>query len=316
MKNHQPTNGNHAQAQASENPNPEPKLKRRTISNRENSLKSTGPRTKRGKDISRFNAGEHFFSSKSIVIAAGPGKESSRKCNELLEAYMNDREPVGAQEMFHIKTMVKCEWIILRLEKFEQGCVQLKLVRTQNDFGNRTPRAPMFHPGFPDDNADARGRFLESRYGLSVAIEGATLARDALRKEGRIPKEVADGMMRIFADHKDGLGSLCNRFVKSEESKNTQPNDKEKKLTLRLLRDKLLYLEFHLRLVNEEADVELQSNILTSHLPDDDDLNKIIRYGAYLHNRYNEASREFESLKTARLAKQVAAPLKLNRPAA
>ena len=64
-------------------------------SNRENALKSTGPKSQKGKTIVKWNALKHGLLSKEIVIETGDGKESKAEFKALLTQLHQDLQPQG-----------------------------------------------------------------------------------------------------------------------------------------------------------------------------------------------------------------------------
>ena len=70
---------------------------RKIEANRRNALRSTGPRTRRGENFSRWNALEHGLLVQQVVLPAGPGQESCEEFWFLLEERIQRRkkgEPV------------------------------------------------------------------------------------------------------------------------------------------------------------------------------------------------------------------------------
>lgn len=68
--------------------------------NRRNALKSTGPRTRKGKKKSKYNALKHGLTAKTLLL---PGLENPKDFKRVLRGFLNDLDPKGTLE----KTLVQ-----------------------------------------------------------------------------------------------------------------------------------------------------------------------------------------------------------------
>ena len=85
------------------------------LANRQNALKSTGPRSVEGKAVSRFNALKTGIDAKAQVI---PG-ENPGELEALIAAYDQQFQPCDPLERFLVDSMVNAEWQLRRLRKVE-----------------------------------------------------------------------------------------------------------------------------------------------------------------------------------------------------
>jgi hypothetical protein len=85
--------------------------------NRQNALKSTGPRTPDGKDAVRLNALRHGILSKEILL---PG-EDGEALRELGEHLRNELQPVGELENLLVDRIISAYWRLRRLGRVETG---------------------------------------------------------------------------------------------------------------------------------------------------------------------------------------------------
>jgi hypothetical protein len=83
--------------------------------NRRNALKSTGPRSLRGKNIVRFNAVRHGLRAAHMLL---PG-ESYEALQELCTALEEEWQPVGPTEERYVEQMVAAQWKLQRAERYE-----------------------------------------------------------------------------------------------------------------------------------------------------------------------------------------------------
>jgi hypothetical protein len=85
--------------------------------NRQNALKSTGPRTPEGKDAVRLNALRHGLLSKEMLLP-GEDEEALRVLGENLRAEL---QPVGELENLLVDRIISAYWRLRRAGRVETG---------------------------------------------------------------------------------------------------------------------------------------------------------------------------------------------------
>jgi hypothetical protein len=90
---------------------------KKTEANRQNALKSTGPRTPEGKDTVRLNAVKHGLLSKEVLL---PG-EDGEALRELGEGLRTELHPVGNLENLLVDRIIAAIWRLRRLGRVETG---------------------------------------------------------------------------------------------------------------------------------------------------------------------------------------------------
>jgi hypothetical protein len=117
------------QTASGEPPRKRPASERQIQANRENSRRSTGPKTERGKRMSSRNAITHGFLARVGVIRAEYGEESLEEFQAFLERLYESYEPVGVNEELLVQTIANCWLRKARLLRAENGeiCKQLDL---------------------------------------------------------------------------------------------------------------------------------------------------------------------------------------------
>ncbi|MDH4120500.1 MAG: hypothetical protein OEV94_02195 [Deltaproteobacteria bacterium] len=107
--------------------------------NRLNAKKSTGPKTPRGKNISKMNAEQNGFFSEEAIIKHGFGKEDPKAFEQLRSAFYMDLAPQGAMEIYFVEEIVATVWRKRRVLKKETGDIS-----AQADFlGFKKPSTPL-----------------------------------------------------------------------------------------------------------------------------------------------------------------------------
>src|ERR1700730_3907019 len=87
-----------------------PISKRKMEANRRNARKSTGARTKAGKNKSRWNALKYGLTAKRTLL---PGLENAKSDRRLATGYLRDFKPKGTFEKLLVRELAAC-----RLQKF------------------------------------------------------------------------------------------------------------------------------------------------------------------------------------------------------
>src|SRR5919107_2834685 len=91
--------------------------KKQVQANRQNALKSTGPKTPEGKDAVRLNANKHGL-RKAEVLLPGEDEEALKELDENLRAEL---QPVGELENLLVDNIVADHWRLRRLRLVEAG---------------------------------------------------------------------------------------------------------------------------------------------------------------------------------------------------
>jgi hypothetical protein len=97
--------------------------------NRLNAKRSTGPRTERGKNTSRFNAvktgmfAEHLVIPKCDRCRYEDDEDPYEQFSKLLDALQHEYKPEGPSEVFCVAQLAECMWKQRRLSRSERGFV-------------------------------------------------------------------------------------------------------------------------------------------------------------------------------------------------
>jgi hypothetical protein len=105
----------------------QPVSERKILANRKNALRSTGPKTERGKRTVSRNAIKHGFLAREVVINAGDGEESLEEFHAMVEGLWKYYEPVGVVEEWLVQTIATCWWRKARVLRAENGEIRKRL---------------------------------------------------------------------------------------------------------------------------------------------------------------------------------------------
>ena len=95
--------------------------------NRRNSKHSTGPRTPRGKQHSKFNAVKTGLYANEVVIPQCDGDNADEAYRELRGQLYKDLLPVGTLESLFAETLVEGFWALRRAARAERGSAVVRL---------------------------------------------------------------------------------------------------------------------------------------------------------------------------------------------
>jgi hypothetical protein len=109
---------------------------RKVEANRQNALKSTGPKTPEGKNASRLNSLRHGLLSEEILLP-GENEEVFRQFGERLRAEL---QPVGELENLLVDRIVEASWRLRRLRRVESGIFAWGLYEEQAERAEQQAR--------------------------------------------------------------------------------------------------------------------------------------------------------------------------------
>ena len=156
----------------------------RIRANRENALRSTGPRTDEGKAAVRFNALKHGLLAEAALLPNEDGAELQR----LIESVHAELGPVGEVETQLTDRIVSCLWRLRRVIRVEAG---LFVKEMYSEIANR---ADSEASGFQITEADDRLRELVESWEGEKRITDAERHSEALQR-AREAREIAEGEM-------------------------------------------------------------------------------------------------------------------------
>ncbi len=88
-----------------------------------NALRSTGPKTARGKEMSARNSLKHGLLAKTALVMQGPVKENKSEFNKLLSGLHESFKPVGTAEGLLVQEIAISYWMERRAQIFENSAI-------------------------------------------------------------------------------------------------------------------------------------------------------------------------------------------------
>jgi hypothetical protein len=260
-----------------------PASERKVLANRQNALKSTGPKTARGKSYSRRNSLKHEFFAKDLSTAFPFGIEDPREFEKLHGDLRNEWRPVGVCEESEVEQIAVGLWKRQRQWRFENAELRLGLV-------------------------EVRTRSRRVTYDFKVSYLLAC-AKEQVKKSGEIPQELKEEILaacpllrELWLEHED-------------ESRLMKMRSLEKYSEQRNRAIALGTVDF--AIASYERLVEISESFLNAEchqqsIPHDNALDRILRYSGMIDRDLNRAYDRLERLQRRRKGELVPPSLNLN----
>ncbi len=262
---------------------------KRIRANRKNALRSTGPRTARGKANVRFNAVKDGFFSKQVVISSKFVGEDSKEYEVLLDQLRQEYNPVGVMEDLCVQRIAVCFWRERRALRSEMG--EVKCARQNAQEEHKTTEQN--HPEL-----------------LACMIEVLERARVEAQERGQFCKETVARLRDLFEDQVVDLGTyrICNPELLTTEPKDRSAWQAE---SLRTMDETIrhLQIEFYYAQHQRKRATELAQERYA--LPPSPELDRILRYQALNDRRLQRALTQLERLQQQRKGEYVNPPGKV-----
>jgi len=133
--------------------------------NRENAMKSTGPKTPAGKAAAKRNSLKHGIYARDLILEYRLVREDPKELQRLLDGLREDLQPEGTTQTVLVEKIGVSLWRLGRLYRAERAKLQLEvdLVRSDPGYPN-LPEADFFGCDEPldfEDNPAKCARSLE-----------------------------------------------------------------------------------------------------------------------------------------------------------
>ena len=300
---------------------------KKIASNRKNAKKSTGPKTRRGKQIVKRNALKHGLLSRDVVIQTGDGKENPAELNALTTQLAAQFQPEGILEEILVERIAVCYWRLRRVLKCETGEIRRQLDsavwRWTFSAADQFREAKEFSGlGF------GREKLNQSTMGvahLQVVLENV---KTGIETEGRLTQHDTkhltlaygrdDGSLThslMVLDHMITSQSPKDGSVSEEDYDLPEP-DHLKAAMIRFVDKEIDRLKGMEQELAKIEDMDLEAQMLADQLPPKHVVDKILRYETTIERQLYRAIDQLERLQRARRGDAVPPPInvQLNSP--
>jgi hypothetical protein len=320
-----------------------PVSERRIQSNRRNALRSTGPKTARGKRTVARNAIRHGLLAREVVITAGDGEENLEEFHSLLEGLWDTYEPIGVVEESLVQAIAACWWRKARVIRAENGEIRKRLdtiavdqAFRNSDKGNLALLSSEVDLGWynPENPADGKVSTTDRWSAMQVAQSnlrghhsGLAYLRALLQKAKS--EIVSDSYMSEKIQKKIffALG-LCDYFfaltcfnagppeTKMEDRPSDKiadkPTDEERADIIAFIDNRLERISTFEEYASEREKLAVDAEARSFSLPLVDAADKLLRYEAHLDRQLYRAMDQLERVQRQRRGDNVPPPLNIN----
>jgi hypothetical protein len=321
-----------------------PASERRIQANRRNALRSTGPKTERGKRTVARNAIKHGFLAQEVVITAGDGKESLEAFHELVRQLCEYYDPVGVVEESLVQTIATCWWRKARVIRAENGEIRKRLDTVAVDRGLRDLDKANLDVALSemelslysvenqaDQQVSSRDRWSAMqvaqsdlrRHHTGLAYLSALLeaAKSEITSDGYISEKLRKQIFHKFSlwDH---LFALTCLYAGPPEAKMMEgrpsekvvdpQTDKKRASLVAFIDERLARISLFQEYASERESLAVDAEARSFSLPPEDATDKLLRYEAHVDRQLYRAMDQLERLQRQRQGENVPPPLNIN----
>jgi len=218
-----------------------PASERKIQANRRNALRSTGPKTERGKSTVARNAIKHGILAREVVITAGDGEESREEFHELVKQIHQYYDPVGVVEELLVQTIANGWWRKARVLRSENGEIRKRLdtlaadqAQRNSDKGNsdlelseiplllgaenqgalvllgaKNPGQPVLTKDGTSDVREALRDLHKNHLGLESMSVLLQIAKSEIARDGYISENIRNRIFHAFRGWDYNFASSC-----------------------------------------------------------------------------------------------------------
>lgn len=286
--------------------------------NRRNALRSTGPRTRKGKKAVRWNALKHGLLARSVVISFVEGEENAAEFRKLLNHLRKDLHTVGILEEILIEKIAVCYWRLWRVIRSETGEIRENLDSIVEKF--YASNAFKFQRAKNLDSLDPSYDLTSNSYGLDFLTQLLQKFKDEVKGTGFLSEHSLQAMTRYFGNSGEGLASHCSALNLAVMHGNNRAGSghvmdakgSSSKILLKVLDEELSRLQNRLNVIWEEEDQRLETERARRSLPDAAATDKILRYEIAIERQLYRAMNQLERLQRQRSGENVPPPLPID----
>jgi len=320
-----------------------PVSERRIQANRRNALRSTGPKTARGKSTVARNAIKHGLLAREVVITAGNGEENLEEFHSLLKGLWESYEPMGVVEESLVQTIAACWWRKARVIRAENGEIRKRLDTLHGDRAQRTSDKGNFDlarshldlglydaENKADQKISSRERWsgiqsaqTDMRSHISGLLYMSVLlhrAKSEIVGAGYISEETQKKILLAFCFWDYPFTHACLHARPPEtKAEGVPPKDsedkqaeKERGFVLELIDTQLERMKAFGESAFEREGLQGDAEARSFSLPSADATDKILRYEAHLDRQLYRAMDQLERLQRQRRGENVPPPLNIN----
>jgi hypothetical protein len=279
--------------------------------NRRNTLRSTGPRTAKGKAVSRMNVVKHGILSTEVVVQGLRVQEREDEFQALRERCWQSLAPVGPVEEMLVDRIVTAQWRLRRALMAETGEIVLSV---DGGLRRRANREPLPLGIFMDKRRDAAEQMEKSTQGLDYLKAVLRSVREDVEREGELTEATCDQLLRRFINEpnyltRDFLGYRERMAEDADVFTAEELKENHQRAVMTYIERKLAEYEELSTRSEDRDDKEETAQQLANVLPSAAVLDKILRYENALERQLYRAMNQLERLQRRREGEEVPPPV-------
>lgn len=279
---------------------------------------STGPRTKRGKEKSRYNALKHGIFAR-VVLRGSTLRESKAEYDGLLASLWDSLQPVGGAEELLVEKLASLAWRMARAVRAESAIITKQTEYLWADLYAKEKEAARRAAQF----AALSSGIASSHRNLSLmvkAVDLLELLRGAVEERGFDP-EVDERILQILFGESEKTEGLYSVYRMCAEEPDAPPKElatdesalgERKKRFLKAAGMELTRLEGECRELEERNERELPWIEESLAIPKEEELERILRYEARLEASFDRTLHQLERLQRLRTGKPLPPHLRVD----
>ena len=282
--------------------------KRKIQANQKNALKSTGPKTQKGKSVVKWNAIKHGLLAQEIIIKKGDGQEDHLEFKSLFTQLHEDLQPVGFLEEMLVERIAICYWRLRRVIRCENGEIRRVLDNISwNDSINKIEKFKFEKKYIQLDSS--KNFMLNNSIGIDFLLTELDNIRFLIEDAGYLTEEAKEKLYKYFGSDDGGITFLCyladnlskeiDDDIQQKKQKRTTP-EKSKEVMLGFIDDHKKKLTELKQCLEENENNELDAKWESVHLPSKEAVDKILRYETTLERQLYRAIKQLELLQKKR----------------
>ena len=280
--------------------------------NRRNARRSTGPRTQAGKSVSRLNSAKHGLLARQVVACGRLHHESVDDFKKLSREYHESLLPVGPLEEMLVGQIVTVVWRTRRARTAEAGEIAMNVDanwwssrQTPWERGNGSRWNPL---------STCMRDFRKNSRSIALIIEALEELRDAVQKTGEVSEEKLKEFKPEYAKPpNDIVAQLLEFRTRVKSTPETIPGNH---LRTQFVKELLEYLEKQIAehenlmlALQEQENAEDKTRRAAAMLPDEQVVEKFVRYENALQRQLYRAMNQLERLQRRRHGEAVPPPI-------
>ena len=266
--------------------------------NRKNALKSTGPKTLRGKAYSGRNAIKHGLFARQLMDFVAHGEEQD-EYNELLSGLRAQYGPIGTAEELEVERLALCWWRLKRAWRYENATNRAAL----RNFGRR-------------ELADQAEWCKERDKEEDVIIQELQRAAEKIQETHEFPEDWEELKQRIFAIEPkfEPVWKLLESAAQerlaapaiSKLSKVLDPKGRSVLLAIFTAMSAIILLEE----LRHSRNTSVREIAIAQHvIPNGDALDKILRYETNIERQLGRTVDRLERMQRRRKGEMIPPPV-------